>query len=67
MPGEYDYVYPKSVQLFEKHNIQIVMFLLCMMQNKQFDCSFPTKLIGFWMHYLTHSTVLAMEFARWLN
>lgn len=39
-PGEYDYIYPVSVQLFEKHNIQIVIFLLCMMQNKQSDFSF---------------------------
>jgi len=47
MPGEYDYVYPASVQLFEKHNIQIVIFWLCMMQNEQFDFSFSTKLTDF--------------------
>lgn len=67
MPGEYDYVYPASVQLFEKHNIQIVIFWLCMMQNEQFDFSFSTKFTDFWMHYVTHSTVLSMAFPRWLN
>lgn len=28
MPGEYDYVYPKSVQLFEKHNSNSNFFAL---------------------------------------